>query len=269
MMAPALKVLLVFLRTIRFARDYIKRIPGCGASLLAPLCRVWRRFWLRKSGSFGRPKPAERPVLGTEASSYSVSGGPAAVREYVVAASSVPASSNHPGFHEHTDTQLATVAQTVDVDPPIVSGPSVDHTHSPNSSYPRGGSSVNRSHGSLSDVSIRSRASERFSIITNSGESMRSPLGQPSRLPRATHRQFGRGPDSSRSKERPSRSPSPSSRPHTPPPPPSHLEIITTNLPYPAHGDSDVSPVVQPSTFSYAHPSLRHTPHIGQRALRL
>lgn len=74
-MASVLKVL-EFLRITRIARDYIRRFPGRGASLLAffgrKLNTAWCRFWLR---IFGHPKPGERRFIGSEASSYSVSGG--------------------------------------------------------------------------------------------------------------------------------------------------------------------------------------------------
>jgi hypothetical protein len=118
------------------------------------------------------------------------------------------------------------------------------------SRLPRAGrrSSVN-STGNLSNISSRSRASDRYSILTNPRESISSPLGppSPSRRPRATHRQFGSGPDSSRSRERPS-------HPHTPTSPP--LEIITTNLTS-LHGDGKVKPVVQsPASSSSVHQPL-------------
>jgi hypothetical protein len=182
-MAPVLKVLLEFLRTVRLARDYIKRFPRRATSLLAFLGRklnLWWRFWL---GSFGRPKPTERPCLGTEASTYSVSGSPAVVREYVVAASSVPASASYQILHERTQSQPAAVAQTAGAHPLVITSPSIDHPSTPNPPHPLGGTSlVSRSYGSLSAVSIQSRASDRFSIISKSRESKRAPLGQPSRV---------------------------------------------------------------------------------------
>jgi hypothetical protein len=252
-MAPVLIVL-------RVARDYIKRFPG-GASLLALLGRklaAWWRFWRGKLGSRGGRKPARRPFVGTEASSYPVSGDSAVVGGYVVAASSVPPSSSHSSLHDHTDgQQLATVASVYPVGtqpPAIASSLSINHPHgSPLTLGTRG--LANRSSGSLSAASIQSSASDRFSIITTSRDSLRATHGQPSRLPRATHHQFGRGPDPSRSRsrERPTR---PSSRPNTPstlshsPSNSSRLEIITTNLPSAAHETSRVSPLVPPSASS-------------------
>ena len=267
-MATVLTVLLEILRISRFARDYIKRFPGRGASLLALLGRklnAWWRFWRGKLGSHGGRKIAKRPFVGTQASSYSVSGGSAVVGGYVVAASSVPPSASHPSLHERTDgqRQLPTIAYPVDTHPPVIASLSVDHPYGHNLSQPLSTRSlVNRSSGNLSAASaasIQSRASDRFSIITTSRDSIRSTHGQPSRLPRAAHRQFGRGPDPSRSRERltqpNSRPNTPSARPHTPPNPP-HLEIIT-NLPSAPHGSGRLSPLVPPSASSaYTHPPL-------------
>jgi hypothetical protein len=168
----------------------------------------------------------------------------------VVAASSVPPSSSHSSLREHTDEQqLATVASVYPIgthpSPVIASSLSVDHPHG--SPQPIGTSGLNRSSGSLSAASSQSRASDRFSIITTSRDSIRATRGQPSRLPRATHRQFGRGPDPSRSRERPPTRPS--SRPNTPSNS-SRLEIITTNLPSAAHETGRVSPLVPPSASS-------------------
>ena len=244
-----LKVLLEFLRAMRFARDYIKRFPGCGASLLALLGRklnAWWRFWVGKLEPFGRTKPAERPFLRPNTSSYSV---PAAAREYVFAASSVPTSASHLSHHERTESQPETVAQMVGIHPPVPASYSVDHPHTPNSPHSLGGRSiVNRSSESLSAVSINSRARDRFSIITNSRESMLAPRGQPSQLPGAIHCQSESGLDTSPSRER-------LARPHAPLPLP-RLETITSNLPSPTHGDGKVNPVIQPSTYS----SCTHQP---------
>jgi hypothetical protein len=232
-MAPILKVLLKLLRTIRFARDYIKRFPRCAGSLLALLGRklnVCWRFCFGKSGSIGRPKPADRPFLGTEASSYSVSGGSAVVREYVVAASStVPVSASRPSLYERTETQPAISGQSIGVHPSLVANPSVDRLHAPNSSQPLGGKGlVNRSSRSPSGVNIQSRASDRFSIITNSQESTGAPSGQPSRLFRETHPQVGGGPD---------RSPREGATgPHTPP----HASDLKIVMPSPTHVDDKV-----------------------------
>ena len=249
-MAPVLEVLIEIQRILRSARDYIKRFPGRhGIYLLTLLGRkltAWWRFWRGDLGSYGGRKPAKRPSVGAEASSSgcsTISGG------YVVAASYVPPSASHPSLHESPDTPVG-ASLSVDY-------PHGDHPHH----HPLGTRGLaNRSSGNLSIASIQSRASDRFSIITTSRESIRATHGQPSRLPRATSRQFGRGPDPSRSRER---SPRPSSRPKTPstrshtPPIPPRLEVITTNLPSAAHGSGRVSPLVPPSaSSSYAHQPL-------------
>lgn len=193
-MAPALalKVLLEFLRTVRFARDYVERFPRRAASLLAFVGRklnLWWRFWLGNLGSAGRPKPADRPFLGTEASSHSVSGGSAVAREYVVAASFVPAPGGHQSLRVHTDSEREpeTSAHTIGVDPRVVVSPSIDHPQDSSPSHPLGRrglviSSSLHSSGSPGGVNVQSRASDRFSIITDSPESIGTPVGQKSQL---------------------------------------------------------------------------------------
>ena len=252
-MAPVLKALLEFLRIIAIARDFIKRFPSRGASLLAFLGRKLRHFWL---GNFRRPRPVERSFPRTEGSSSSVSGSPAVVREYVVAASNVPPSASHPSPHGRgTEEQPATVGGVRH--PPALDTLTADYPHALNRPHLLGERGVvNRSSGNLSVVSIQSRASDRLSIITNSRESIRAPHGQPSRLPRAPHHQFGRGPNPSRSRERGSRPPSPtgSTRPHSPARSPSILL-------HPTYGDGRVSPVVQPeASSSHTHHPRSH-PH--------
>ncbi|KAF8496527.1 hypothetical protein F5888DRAFT_394389 [Russula emetica] len=270
-MAPVLNVLLEILRILRLARDYIKRFPGRrGASLLALLGRkltAWWRFWRGKLGSSRGRNPTKRPFVGTEASS----GGSAVVGGYVVAASYVPPSASHSSLHVRTDgqQQLAPVVYPVSTHPPVIASLSVDHPYGHNLPQSLGARGlVNRSSGNLSAASIQSRASDRFSIITNSRDSIRNTHGQPSRLPRAVSRQFGRGPDPSRSRERltrPNTRPNtPSTRPHTPPNPP-RLEIIT-NIPSAAHGNGRVSPFVPPSASSaYTHQPLSPPTHEVRR----
>ena len=251
-MAPVLKALLELLRIIAIARDFIKRFPSRGASLLAFLGRKLRHFWL---GVFRRPRPVERSFPRTEGSSSSVSGSPAVVREYVVAASYVPPSASHPGPHGRgTEGQPATVGGVRH--PPALDTLTADYPHALNRSHLLGERGVvNRSSGNLSVASIQSRASDRLSIITNSGESIRAPHGQPSRLPRAPHRQFGRGPDPSRSRERPSRPSSPTGTTRPP-----------SILLHPTHEDGRVSPVVRhEASSSYAHQLPSHPQRIRTR----
>ena len=280
-MALVLRALLEFLRIIRIARGCISRFPDRGASLLALLGRKlnwWWRFWEKNFGDFGRPKSAERRFLETKASSYPVSltGSSAVVREYVVAASYVPPSASHSSLHEQTEGQptVTQAAQTIGVHPPVLDTLSVNHPYAFNPAggphhlpHPLDGRTLqvgSRSTGNLSAVSNRSRASDRYSIITNSRESLRATDGQPPRSPRAPHRQFGRGPDPardpSRSRERPTRPSTPTTRPHSPTHwHPSRLEISTA-LP-PTHGDGGPNPVVQPpASSSHAHEPLSPSP---------
>jgi hypothetical protein len=266
-MATILKVLLEFLRILRLARDYVQQLPGRWASLVALLGRklgaLLRCCRLERPSTSRSPKPSKPPYRGSGTRAYSVSGGPAVSKEYVaVAASTVPDSANYPPNQQETRRQTATVAPTPAVG--IPASLSIDQLHAGNSPTPFEGRSLASSRN-LSAVSIQSRASSRLSIITNSRESTRAPaLGQPSRLPRATHRQFGRGPDPSRSRDRPSRPPTPTTRPHTPYQFP-HLEIITSNPPHIAYEDGRLSPVVQPSVSSHSHEPLSPPPMDGNQ----
>jgi len=272
-MATILKLLLEFLRILRLARDYVQHFPGRWASLVAFLGRklgaLLRCCGLERPGTLRSPKPSKPPYCGSGARAYSVSGGPAVSKEYVVvAASSVPDSANYPNPQE-TRRQTATVAPTPAVGIPAqtLASLSIDQLHASNSPTPfEGRSLAHRSSGNLSAISIQSKASSRLSIITNSRESTRAPaLGQPSRLPRATHRQFGRGPDPSRSRDRPSRPSTPTTRPHTPYQFP-RLEIITSNPPHVAYEDGRVSPVVQPPSVSpHSHEPLSPPPMDGNQ----
>ena len=263
-------IFLAFLRNLRFARDYTKFSVGRLALLLAFLAsasgRKLSKWWHSRPGkpdTSQTPKPVDPPLFDTKANPYSVSGGPAIVKRYVVAASHVPASASLPSLHERVERQsLPMVDSDLGVGtPPALANLPVEypHGHSPQHSLDES-DSVNRSSGNLSIASIQSRASDRLSIITTSRDSIRATHGQPSRLPRATYRQFGRGPDLSRSRERPTRPNTPLSRPHTPHDP-SRLEIITTNLPSPALENDTLSPVVPPSSSSaYSHGPLSPPP---------
>ena len=242
-MAPVLKVL-EFLRIV--IRIAAKRFPGRCSSLLAILGRKLNKWWRLWLGNFRRPKPADHPFCGTEASVRAVSGGSAVVSEYVVAASQVPASASasQASLHGRRPVTLGVHIPA----PATLSADPHDYPLHP----PGGGGDLNRSFGNPSLISIQSRASaDRRSIITNSRESMRAPPGEPSRLPRGTHRQFGRGPNPnlSRSRERPTRPPTPTTRPNTPHRPPS----ITTSLASSTRGGDRASPVIQSPASSFTH----------------
>jgi hypothetical protein len=200
-MAPLLhrKIFLTFLSKLRFAGDYTKYCLGRLALLLAFLAsasgRKFSKWWHSRSGKPGTSqletlKPAEPPFRGTEANSYSVSGGPATVKQYTVAASSVPASASLPSLHERVERQpdLATAAPMVDtraVTPPALANLPADLPHGHNPLHSLGGRGlVNLTSGNPSAASIQSRASDRFSIITTSRDSLRATHGQqPSRNP--------------------------------------------------------------------------------------
>ena len=261
-MSSILKVLLKFLRILRLVREYIQKFPGRWTSLLAVLSHKLGLLWrchdgLGKPGTSQRPESSESPLFGTRASGYPVSHSSTS-RECIIAASTVPESANYPSSQERAERQTATAAPTTGIPLTTQESLSVDHFHAINPPPPFDGRILaHRSSGNLSAVSIQSRASDRFSVITTSRESIRAiPAGQPSRLSRAPHRQFGRGPDPSKSRDR-SRPTTPTTRPHTPHLLP-RLEIITStsNVPPSVHGDEGVGSVNQPSPSSYTHEPL-------------
>lgn len=270
-MASILKVILQFLRTLHLARDYISYYPSRWASLFAFLRRGLSVLWhfrLESPSTLPRPKSPETSFFGSRASGYSVSSISTVPRECVVAASTVPESVVYPNPQERAERQTATATPTGGIPPTAPVNLSVDHLHAPNPPTPVDGRVItNHSSGNLSTVSIQSRASDRFSVITNSHESIRAPpVGQPPRLARAIYRQFGRGPDPSRSRDRPSRPPTPMSRPLTP-----HQHPvpggIATNLRTSARGDGRVSPmpVAQPPVSSDTHRARSESPIDGNR----
>ena len=273
-MAPILKVL-EFLRIIRVAA---KRFPGRCSSLLAVLGKVLgalgHKLWRLWLGTFRRPKPADCPFRGTEASSRSASGGSAVVSEYVIAASYVPASASASASQSNLHDRTSERQPALDSHPPV---PAIllsadPHDYPPDPVGGGGAPLANRSTEDLSTASTQSRASaERRSILTNSRESTRAPLEQPSRSRRGTHRQFGRGPpDLPESTERP-----PLTRLTTRPAPPPTIHPdptlqIPTNLPSPTHdGDTRVSPAAtssrthEPSSLPPMHENRRRETTIG------
>jgi hypothetical protein len=88
------RALLKLLRILRFVRDYIVGgAVGRWSLFIAFLGRRMselRRSWNRKPGASRSPRAAEPLLPGNRASSDSVSGGSAVLRDYVVAASTVP-----------------------------------------------------------------------------------------------------------------------------------------------------------------------------------
>jgi hypothetical protein len=223
-MPSILKILLDFLRKLRLPR--VNRCPGLWASFVAFICRrfvLWR-LWLKNMDTFRKARPAEPSFPCIGARGYSVLGSSAKIKEHVVAASTVPTSASLTNLHDRAPRQTTTATPSGAITPPAPATGGLTVGHAP-SAY----DAMHPGNGSSANLSIHSRASDRLSIFTSSRESLRFPVGQPSQLPRATHRQFGLGPRRSRSNVRPSRSPSPSDRlpPHHQPP---RLQVDTTNI---------------------------------------
>jgi hypothetical protein len=88
------RALLKLLRILRFVRNYIvSRAEGIWslfAAFLGRLMSEFRRSWNRKPGTSRNPRTAEPLLPGNCAISDLASGGLAILREYVVAASTVP-----------------------------------------------------------------------------------------------------------------------------------------------------------------------------------
>ncbi|KAI9509033.1 hypothetical protein F5148DRAFT_814395 [Russula earlei] len=261
-MVTTLELLLKFLRICRLAGRIFWRTLNRWPVLLTCLSRRLSEWWHRKPGTSQTSKPAEPSISGTMA------GPSSAIVKGFVSASFVPASASDPTFRRDSGDRFESRSVAAAAAAPSTSGPtrhSVDHPpHAPYSTqFLHGGNPAEGSTSNLSVSSIQSRASDRLSIITaNSGKSIRDPVGQPSaHLPKAVHRQFGRGPDASRSRERLSRPPSPASRPPTPRPSP---RIVATDLPPSQvfHADGGRrSPIIQPSVSpSHAHEPLGPPP---------
>ena len=255
-MVSVLKILLDFLRRLRFPKDYPKRCSGHWAWLLTFIFRrlsLWR-LWSRKTDTIPKTRPAGPSFPCVEARGYSVLGGSADV----IAASTVPTSASLPSLQERAPRQLTTASPS-GTPAPTTANLTADR---PPFSYDtkRPGSR------SSAEVSTHSRASDRLSILTQSRESLRAPVGQPSRLPRATYRQFGLGPKSFPSREQLSRSPSPSIRFHPPQQPP-RLHVDTTNVhPHVVVVNPTTSPATPPEASSYTHEPL--SPPIDHRSHR-
>ena len=237
-MASILKLLLYLLRKLRFTRGSVYHCIKRWALFLAFLGRKLGVNYLWHDGKRGtshKLAQEERPSSGM--------GAHLKLGEHVVAASQVPSSANHPNL---PDVPSATgQPQITRASPPasLTVEPPRDHTHT------TAALAVIHSNRSASNLSTHSRASDRLTIIqTHSRESFHAPVGQETRFPRAPHRQFGRGPSASPSRERPSRSPSPTNHVHQLP----QLEIDTTNLRPQTHVDNRNSPITPHSVTSQA-----------------
>ena len=266
-MSSILKVLLRCLPILRLVHEHIQKLPGRWISLLAVLSRKMSIFWHchdgpGKPGTSRRPKLSESIVFGTRESGYPVALAHSPTsREHVTEASTVPESASYPNSQELAGGQTATAAPTTGIPLASQDSLSVDHSHAINPPPLFDGRILaHRGSENLSAVSIQSRASDRFLVITTSRESIRViPIGQPSRLSRAIYRQFGYGPDPSRLRSlrdwsRPTPLTNRLNTPHQPP----RLEAITSNAFHVAHEDDQVSSgnQRQPSPSSSTHEQL-------------
>jgi hypothetical protein len=167
----------------------------------------------------------------------------------VVAASTVPTSASLPDLRERAPRQLTSATPSATITPPVqtIGNLTADRALS---TYDV---TLPANHSSAS-ISTHSHASDRLSILTQSRESLRGPVGQPSRSPRGSYRQFGLGPKSTSSRERLSRSPTPSIllSPRQQPPRPSPLQVDTTDVVL----NPATSPTVLASPFSFTHDPL-------------
>ena len=164
--------LLRLLRILRFVRDHIVgRAAGSWSWFIAFLGRrmsEFRRSCGHKPGTSQNPTAADQLLPGR---SYSASGGSAVLRDYVVAASTVPgplaaSSASRASFQEDAG-QSAGVTLTVPPSPTTNTSIPVDlSAHQLRPLYGRSRSAG--SSGSLSGWSAQSRTSEGFSRIANS-----------------------------------------------------------------------------------------------------
>jgi hypothetical protein len=216
-MTSLLRILLTFLRSrLRFAHGYVKPVLGRLAFYLAFLGRrlsvwpLWRRLWYGGLGiSRTKPGPAELPLpcARVRSSTHTVLGGSIGPNQNVMAASTVPASASLPILQDR-ETPTATTPSGCAIPSPDISNLTADYAlHLASASDE--GSSANRS---TPNLDVYRNASDRLSIIMQSQNSLRAPVGQPSRL--ATRPEQGHVP--LRSRARPSRSRFPTDGLHSP-----------------------------------------------------
>jgi hypothetical protein len=272
-------VLLRLLPILRFVRDYIVgRAAGSWSWFIAFLGRRMselRRSWNRKPGTSRDPRAADQLLPGNKARSYSASGGSAVLREYVVAASTVPGRLATSSASLPTRSFQEDPGQSASVPPSptsTTSHPPSLFIHQPHTPY--GSNRSASSHSIRSGWSGQSRASERLSRIVNSRELLPTISdNQPTRPPRGIYRQFGPGVEPSASRGQLSRtsvhshpydadegrspvvSPSPSSSMHGP-----LRQLSRTSVhSHPYDADEGRSPVVSPSPSSSIQGPLRRS----------
>ncbi|KAH9003493.1 hypothetical protein EDB86DRAFT_2892694 [Lactarius hatsudake] len=236
-----------------FVRLFIRRCAWFLAFLGRRLgiLRLWDDR--KRPGTFPKAEQAKRssPSTGTSLDSR---------RYVIVAASSVPASASHASLRDVLDATRQPQRAASGTTPP-----SDQNNAKPSSTSVFDARTRLRRRSTDSGSSVRSRSSDRLSIIqTHSRESSHAPVSQTTRFPRAPRLQFGRGSSGSSSKES-SRSPSPTDRGPQP-----HLEIDVTNShPLgPTRVDSGTSPIYPPSATPHADVQLSPPSTSGFRSRR-
>ena len=209
-MDSLLKVLLRFFRILRSGKYHIKHFPRYWASLLTYLGRKLserRNSWSNEPGTLRKPKPTGPSFLGDSVGSCSMSSSSGGLSGFAFAASTVPSSSS---ANPQSAPRASPNPATLPVNPS-----STPRTLSPNPTNQLIGNSP--AHRSSASIQSRVSASDRHSMVSstrtrNSRASSRvsARSGQLTQRPRATHRQFGRGPSPlrDRSSESPSAIPS-------------------------------------------------------------
>ena len=270
-MTSPTRILVEFFRRLLSTKGHLKRFLRRCAPLFTYLVRKlgeWRFLWGSKPGTIRSPEPPESSISSDKAGPSSVPGGSVCtggIDGYVIAASTVPASANHPLGRESAQLQSDTAPPTptlatLSIDPSLALGPNAFN-------QTVGSSHANQSSGNLS---VQSRASDRLSMMSASRTSLHAPVqnDRPSRDPKATYRQFGRGPAASRSRSRGRSSRSPSPQPSLYTAQPDNFDIAPTGAHTYVHADG-----VPNSTTGFRSstdlPSSSHTQErLGRPAVR-
>ena len=276
-MASLPRILVVFLRRFCLTKDHIKRFLRRWTSLLAFLVHKtgeWRFLWLGNPGTIRGPKPPEPSFPSDRAVSSSVLGASVCtdgIGGYVVAASTIPTSVNHPPSRESAQPQSGTAPVT-----PTLATLPIDPSRALDPSTANQLLGSIHAHPSSGNLSVQSRASDRLSMISASRTSLRAlaQTDRPSQDPRATYTQFGRSPGApqSRPRGRSSRSPSPQPFPNTAQP--DNLDIAPAPAHSPARADDVLNPTIGPQGLTGSPPSLSHMqerqglPAIGRQKQR-
>ncbi|KAI9458574.1 hypothetical protein BJY52DRAFT_411830 [Lactarius psammicola] len=240
-MASILKLFHDILCKFRFARYFVHHSFRRWVLFLAFLGRrlgVWRPQSDRERRTFQKAEQARHPSPCTRTDPD--------LQEYVVAASYVPASASNPSLHNVSIATLRPQPAAASGAPPAPADPTVESPSHRDHANPSSVFDARiRSNRRSSDSSIRSRSSDRSSVVrTPSRESLHTPVSQSAQFPTAAHRQFGRGPSGPSPRES-SRSPSPTHR--VPQSPRSEIDVTITN----PHPQTQVDSRNGPPTVTY------------------